>query len=154
MFTKQVRFKLTHIVEYSWLDTTWNRLLTQIATPSMKFFFFFFVMIELVAHMLIHTHRCAKTKIMRWKHDFQLKIMYSTHNFSFFLYMCVFVCNSKLVCIINIAFIFGGEVVHNFLLLFFKLTNFFLYIWKMSKYLQFDMFLVKSNEIIMITNIK
>ena len=68
--------------------------------------------------------------------------------------MCVFVCNSKLVCIINIAFIFGGEVVHNFLLLFFKLTNFFLYIWKMSKYLQFDMFLVKSNEIIMITNIK
>ena len=33
-FTKQVGFGLTHIAEYSWLDTTQTDLRTRIANPS------------------------------------------------------------------------------------------------------------------------
>ena len=62
-FTKQVRFRLTHIAEYTH-DLTQHEIdpLTQIDTPNTKYFF---VMIELVAHVLVRTHWCAKTKIVR-----------------------------------------------------------------------------------------
>lgn len=49
--------------------------------------------------------------------------------------------------------LFPGEV-HNFefLILFFKPTNFFIYVLKIRKFSQFVFFSIKSHEITMITN--